>query len=126
MSSLVAGHQAMISRIVTLASIAVVLPNGPGKPLPRYVVQEAGGSQRTSLLGGLTDADPEVVVRVEVDAGQYATQSNVLVDELAAMFPAGLRFGGMTVLDAPMVRPPMPVSDGVYSVPVIIRARFSF
>lgn len=126
--SLSLGHTAVISRIVALAppGVNLVLPNGLGKDLPRYVIQEAGGRQTTALLGGLTDADSEVVVRVETSAGQFSTQSNDLVEDLVGMFPVGLRFAGTTILDAPNVRPPLPVAFGAYSVPVVIRARFSF
>jgi hypothetical protein len=125
--SLTDGHQAIISRIVTEASgVSVALPNGPGKSLPRYVVQEAGGSQRTTTLEGLTDAVPEVLVSVETEAGKYATQNNQLVKQLVQMFPPGLVFGNMKVRVAPDARPPLPVSDGVYAVPVIVRAEFSF
>ena len=121
------GHQAIISRIVANSGgTNIVLPNGPGKSLPRYVVQEAGGMQRTSTLAGLTDAIPEVVVRVETEAGTYATESNSLVKALVDIFPPALRFSGMTVVDAPDPRPPLPILDGVYAVPVIIRAEFSF
>lgn len=124
------GHKAIIARIVAQAgATAVALPNGPGKSLPRYVVQEAGGTQSNSMVAGLTDADAEVVVRVETVSGSYATQSNDLTAALVAMFPAGLRFGtspAMTILTPPNVRPPLPVIDGVYSVPVVVRARFTF
>jgi len=114
--SLTDGHQAIIGRIVAEAgATSVVLPNGPGKGLPRYVVQEAGGTQRPIGVDGMTDATAEVVVRVETEAGAYATEANALASALVAMFPGGLRFDGMTVMDAPSVRPPLPVADGVYA-----------
>jgi len=125
--SMTDGHQAIIARIVAQAgATGVALPNGAGVGLPRYVVQEAGGAQRTVTLSGLTDARAEVVVRVETAADGYATANNALVKALVQMFPPGLRFGAMTVLQAPDVRPPLPVTDGVYSVPVIVRAEFTF
>lgn len=125
--SMTDGHQAIISRIVSEAgSTSVVLPQGPGKGLPRYVVQEAGGAQRTITLEGDTFATPEIVVRVETVSGQYATENNALTKTLVQMFPPGLVFGDMKVREAPDVRPPLPATDGVYAVPVIIRAEFSF
>lgn len=128
--SLTDGHKAVISRIVAGAGVTnVVLPNGPGKSLPRYVVQEAGGSQTTAAMSGLTDAVAEVVVLVETESGVYSTLSNTLVKALVSMFPVSISFGTspvMTVIDAPDVRPPLPISSGVYSVPVVIRAHFSF
>jgi hypothetical protein len=125
--SLASGHQAIISRIVAETSgTNIVLPNGPGKSLPRYVVMEAGGSQRPFGLDGRTEAFPEVVVRVETLADKYATQANTLCGDLVAMFPPGLLFSGMQVVRAPDIRPPLPVLDGVYSVPVVIQVRFVF
>ncbi|MBN8189551.1 hypothetical protein JF540_22965 [Salipiger thiooxidans] len=128
--SLTEGQQALIRRIVTMGGgTNVSLPNGPGKALPRYVVQAAGGSQRTLGLSKVTDARPEISVRVEVAAwpdGQYATQSDTLVAALVARFAVADQFDGVTIEDAPNVRPPMPVSDGVYCVPVIIRGRCFF
>lgn len=125
--SITDGHQAIIARIVSQAGgTSVVLPEGPGKSLPRYVVQEAGGSQRTVTLAGDTLARPEVVVRVETEAGRYATENNALTKALVGMFPPGASFGGVHVRDAPSVRPPLPTTDGVYSVPVVIRAEFGF
>ena len=56
--SITTGQQALIRRIVTMTTSAnIVLPNGAGAGLPRYVVQAAGGTQRTATLAGLTDAD---------------------------------------------------------------------
>lgn len=127
--SLSDGHRGIISRIVGSASVNVVLPNGPGKGLPRYVVQEAGGTQRTATMAGLTDAVAEVVVLVETSSGAYSTQSNSLISELVDMFRPGVRFGGpteMVIVEAPDVRPPLPDTGGVYSVPVIVRAHFNF
>lgn len=132
--SMTLGYKEIILRIVEGApyGTSLVLPNTPaneGFPLPRYVIQEAGGAQATRGLDGWTEATAEVVVRVETSTGGFATQSNDLVEALVALFPASLRFGvstDMTVLEAPNVRPPLPGEDGVYAVPVIVRARFSF
>lgn len=121
------GHQAIISRMIAeLSGSNIVLPNGPGKSLPRYVVMEAGGRQTPATLDGTTDAYPEVVVRVETRAGVYATQNNNMVSALVDAFPLGLQFSGMRVHRAPDVRPPLPIQDGVYSVPVIVTAQFNF
>lgn len=123
--SLTDGQQALIRRIVTMTRTAnVVLPNGSDEPLPRYVVQASGGSQRT--VGGRTEANPEITVRVETCSGKNATQSDELVAALVDRFPVHARFDGVTILDAPLPRPPLPDTDGVYSVPVIIRGRTSF
>lgn len=126
--SIADGHEQIISRIVSGASVSVMLPNGPGKPVPRYVLQEAGGRQMTSTLQGDTDAYPEVVVLVQTEAGDYSTLNAQLLRELAAMFVPGTRFGDpeMTVVTSPEVRPPLPVEFGVYTVPVIVRASFTF
>lgn len=125
--SLTDGQQALIRRIVTMTRTAgVVLPSGKTTGLPRYVIQEAGGTQRTTTIGGKTEATPEIVVRVETAAGDYATQNNQLVSDLVDRFAVNARFDGVTILDAPLPRPPLPVSGGVYSVPVIIRGRTYF
>lgn len=125
--SITDGYQAIISRLLTESSgVNIVLPDGPGKTLPRYVVQEAGGSQRVQNLDGDVAAMPEVMVMVETADGQYTTQSNALVKSLVDIFPVGSRFGGMEVVAPPDVRPPLPAHDGVYSVPVYVSARFVY
>lgn len=117
----------MINRLVSMAGATnVVLPNGAGKGLPRYVVQASGGAQRTATINGLTDATPEIVVRVETEADRYATENDTLVAALVAMFPVASRFNGVTILDAPSVRPALPAAGGVYAVPVVIRGQYSF
>jgi hypothetical protein len=125
--SLTLGQAALIRRIVTMTTDAnIVLPNGPGAGLPRYVVQAAGGTQRTRTIDGVTEARPEIVVRVETEAGAYATESDSLVADLVARFDVGDSFDGVTIIERPSPRPPLPVADGVYSVPVIIRGFTSF
>lgn len=123
--SITDGQRAMINRIVENAAVDVVLPNGPGKSCPRFVVQEAGGAQSRVGVSIMTDADPEIVVRVETDT-DYATENNALVKALVALFRPSDEFDGVTILDAPLPRPPLPVIEGVYSVPVIIRGRMNF
>lgn len=124
--SLTAGQQALIYRLVTMSGgTNVVLPNGPGKGLPRYVVQVSGGAQRTATLGGRTDATPEIVVQVETEADDYVTANNALVAALVARFAVGSRFDGVTITDAPLPRPAL-VGGGVYSVPVVVRGQTSF
>ncbi|HBT01653.1 MAG TPA: hypothetical protein DEB47_17755 [Citreicella sp.] len=131
--SITEGHQALIRRIVTMSGAPnIVLPGGPGKALPRIVVQVSGGSQRTMGLSGATDSTPEITVRVETaqkDAqgrDAYATANDALVAALVARFAVGGTFDGVTIEDAPLPRPALPVTDGVYSVPVIIRGRLFF
>jgi hypothetical protein len=87
------------------------------------VVQEAGGRQTRFGLDGKTEAYPEVLVRVETESGEYSTEASNMVRALVGVFPRGTRFGDYTVLDEPDVRPPLPVSDGVYAVPVYVSAR---
>ena len=94
--------------------------------MPRYVVQVSGGGQRTATISGATESRPEIVVKVETAADGYATSNDTLVAALVAMFPVNARFDGVTILDAPQPRPAMPVTDGVYSVPVIVRGYFPF
>lgn len=103
----------------------IVLPNGPGAACPRYVVQEAGGAQRTRTLDGVTEALPEILVRVETDS-EYTTENNELVSRLVARFPANSRFDGVIIREAPLPRPPLPSESGVYSTPVFIRGFMSF
>ncbi|MBR9841435.1 MAG: hypothetical protein GYB50_26815 [Rhodobacteraceae bacterium] len=128
--SITTGQQALINRVVTMASPpSIVLPNGPGKGLPRFVIQTAGGSQQPSTLTGETRAFPEILVRVETNAfpeGQYLIQSDALVAALVARFPPGVKFDGVKIDRAPDVRPPLPVTDGVYAVPVYVRGTFTF
>lgn len=125
--SLTNGYQAIISRIVSeLSGSNIVLPNGPGKPLPRYVVMEAGGRQQAATLDGISDAAPEVVVRVETVSGAYSTENNAMTQALVQAFPLGLPFSGMKVHRPPDVRPPLPVTDGVYSVPVVVTAEMNY
>lgn len=131
--SITLGQQALIDRITTMVDPPnIVLPGGEAFGLPRYVVQVAGGAQQRETVGGLTRANPEIVVRVETktvtDAGAFAltTESNDLVAALVARFAVGDTFDGVTILEAPLPRAPLPVTDGVYSVPVIIRGRCYF
>lgn len=121
------GHQALINRIVTMPDPPnIVLPNGPGKGLPRYVIQVSGGAQQTATLQGLTDSTPEIVVQVETEDGGYTTENDTLVEALVARFPVASRFDGVCILESPMPRAALPVTDGVYSVPVIIRGSYTF
>lgn len=128
--SITAGQQALIRRILTMTTSAnIVVPNGSAKGLPRYVVQASGGSQRTLGLSKITDARPEITVRVETGVWpdvQYSTLSDTLVAALVARFAVSDQFDGVTIEDAPSVRPPLPVTDGVFAVPVIIRGRCFF
>jgi hypothetical protein len=125
--SLTVGQQALIRRIVTMTTSAnIVLPNGPGAGLPRYVVQVSGGSQIRRTVDGTTEARPEIVVRVETKDGEYANENDTLVAALVARFPCNASFDGVTIIDAPLPRAPLPLADGVYSVPVIIRGFTSF
>lgn len=124
--SMTDGQQKLINRIVTMDDPPnIALPNGPGVGLPRYVVQEAGGSQNTFDMAGAVESFPEIVVRVETEDGEYATQNNALVKALVTRFKPGSRFDGITILDAPSPRPPLR-GGGVYAVPVIIRGRYVF
>jgi hypothetical protein len=128
--SVTTGHAALIRRVVTMTDPPnVMLPNGPGKGLPRYVIQAAGGAQTPADMTGKTRAFPEIVVRVETKAwpeGQYLIESDQLVGALVARFPPGAKFDGVKIDRAPDVRPPLPVTDGVISIPVVIRATFVF
>jgi hypothetical protein len=122
--SLTNGQQILVRRLLTMSGLPnVVLPNGPGKELPRFVVQASGGGQQTATLDGISDATPEIVVTVETDT-EFATENDALVSALVAHFPPGLRVEGLTITDAPLPRPPVP--SVAYSVPVIIRGAFSF
>jgi hypothetical protein len=117
------GQQALINRIVQMDNPPnIALPGGPGKNLPRYVVQAAGGSSNTFDLDGNTEDFPEIVVRVETKDGEYATENDGLVKALIGRFKPGSQFDGVTILVPPSVRPPLP-GGGVYAVPVIIRGR---
>jgi hypothetical protein len=125
--SMTDGQQALIRRIVTMDDPPnIALPNGPGVGLPRYVIQEAGGSQNTFDMAGTVESFPEIVVRVETEDGEYATENNALVKALVARFKPGSRFDGITILDAADPRPPLPGGGDVYAVPVIIRGRYVF
>lgn len=126
--SLAIGHQKIIARLIDElpSGSNIVLPNGPRKDLPRYVVMEAAGRQRPVTLDGVSDAYPEVVVRVETQAGAYSTESSAMVQAIVDAFPLGLHFSGMVVHEAPASRPPLPVRDAVYSVPVVVTATISF
>ncbi|MEM1371470.1 MAG: hypothetical protein AAGG72_04475 [Pseudomonadota bacterium] len=123
--SLTDGQQALIDILRAGSSINVRYPSGPGVGLPRYVVKEAGGSQRTATIKSRTEANPEILVTVEVEAGEYATESNMHVKALRTIFAPG-QHTGVRIIDAPLPRPPLPVTDGVYSVPVIVRGRTYF
>lgn len=124
--SITDGQAAIINRIVTSGMSAnIVLPYGPGAECPRYVIQVSGGSQSTVTMHGHTDSNPEIVVRVET-TDEYATANDGLVSDLVAIFRPGAKFSGVTILDAPSPRAPLPVTDGVYSVPVVVRGRYSF
>ncbi len=122
--SITDGHQLLVQHLIDMpGSTDIALPNGPGKELPRYVVEIAGGAQRTATHGGETDASPEIVVRVET-RNEYTTENDALVKALVNRFTPGTRIGTLTILDAPLPRPPLP--GPTYSVPVIIRGSYSF
>jgi hypothetical protein len=132
--SITIGQQALIDRIVTMTDPPnIVLPGGESFDLPRYVIQVAGGAQQRETVGGLTRANPEIVVRVETktvsDDNTFAgtAESNALIEALVERFAVGDRFDDVTILEAPSPRPPLPVLDGdTYSVPVVIRGRCYF
>ena len=121
------GQLALMQRVATMPDAPnIVWPDGPGAGSPRFVMQASGGSQRTFTIRGTTEANPEIVVRVETDEGDLGRANKELVSRLVARFPVTLRFDGLTILSAPEVRPPLPATGGVYSVPVIITARQYF
>lgn len=126
--SITDGQQALIRRIVTMTTEAgIVLPEAPqGASLPRYVVQEAGGTQRSQTLDGLVESRPEIVVRVEVGQGNYTTESNALIAALSSRFKPGDEFDGIQITQPIDVRPPLPANQGIYSVPVIIRGLYCY
>lgn len=99
-----------------------VIPQGSDRPLPRYWIQNAGAAPRTFDLAGNVIANVEMAVSVETSASDTATQNEAMVAALEQHFRPGTRFGGLTVIEPPRPRPAL-VDGGVYSVPVIIRAR---
>lgn len=120
--SIVDGHDAIIRRIVAMDGAPnISLPNDIGVDVPRYVIQEAGGSVSTVTIGGITMSEPEVAVRVETENGDSTGQSGAMIRALLDLFPVNLRFDGMKVIRSPDVRPALPGTP--YSVPVIIRVR---
>lgn len=124
--SLTTGQQALVARIINMPGRPnVVLPNGPSADCPRYVIQKAGGAQRTAGLDGRTDGTPEIVVRVETKS-TYDVENDALVAALVARFRPGDRFDGVTIIEAPLPRPALPPVGGVYAVPVRIRGQYSF
>lgn len=126
--SITTGQQKLINRVVTMASPPnIIIPGGKSKDMPRYVIQAAGGSQQTVFRNkGMTDATAEINVRVETGTDVYSViENDSLVAALVARFPVGASFDGITILDAPLPRPPV-TSAGVYAIPVIIRGRFFF
>lgn len=127
--SITDGQQALIRRIVTMTTSAnIILPNGPqGASVPRYVVQVSGGGQRNRFVRGTTEARPEITVRVETLDGEYTTESDALVKSLVGRFAVGgAPFDGVKILDAPLVQPPLPATQGLYVVPVVIRGFTTF
>jgi hypothetical protein len=110
--SITAGHQKMIRHLIGMTTTAnIVLPNGPGAGLPRYVVQVAGGLQQTRTIDGVTQAQPELVVSVETEAGAYTTRSDEMIEALVQRFAANTRFEGMMVRGGSLP-PPTPSRDG--------------
>lgn len=132
--SITLGQQALIDRVVSMTDPPnIVLPNGEPFDLPRYVIEVAGGAQQRETVGGLTRANPEIVVRVETrivavdNTFSLTDESNALVEALVERFAVGDRFDGVTIVEAPSPRPALPVQDGdTYSVPVVIRGRCYF
>lgn len=124
--SMADGHAALINRVIDQAGTTdVVLPEGEASGLPRYVIEEAGGLQRTDGVYGGTVCRPEIVVRVETEKSRGTSQSKTLVDNLVSMFLPGQIFDGVKIVDAPLPRPPLPNSS-VRSVPVVVRGDFIF
>lgn len=124
--SITDGTQAMINRIVTMSSPPnIVLPNGPDKDLPRFVVMETGGPQQTMGLTQDTDSGPEIVVRVETPKGAFSVDNNALVKQLVQRFAVGDRFDGVFIERTPNVRPPVS-DDEAYVIPVIITGRYFY
>lgn len=126
--SIATGHDAIIRRIINeFTGGNIVLPNGPSKDLPRIVLQEAGGVQLPFGLDGKTLSYPTVLVRVETDAGNYSTEATTIVNEIVSLFQPGIpAFDDVTVDRRPDVRPALPITNGVYAVPVYVRGRYVY
>ena len=125
--SVIEAQNAIIAHLKSLPNRpAIAYPNGPVvKVLPRIVVSIPSASQRTVTLCGETQADAEVIARVETQGGEFVTASNEIVGAIVDRFPFGDIGGGVTILDRP--RPATAFrADGVYYVPVLIRGRFYF
>ncbi|WP_422073872.1 hypothetical protein [Tranquillimonas rosea] len=123
--SLAAGQLALMKRVATMPDAPnVVWPNGEPADLPRLVMQPSGGGQSVATISGVTDATPEIVVRVETESGQFTGASDALVAALMDRFKPGDRFDGVRIIAAP--QPRAPIEGTPYVVPVVIRGRQFF
>ncbi|MEN9060004.1 hypothetical protein [Ponticoccus litoralis] len=131
------GQQVLESHLHGMpTSAAIVLPNGPGGGLPRYVVQRSVGMVETFDTTGTTEAEPTISVNVETEPAEFAFENDALVTALCERFKPGtvIEYGGakVTITKPPHVGaiPPrqdsMGSSSAVYTTPVIIRGWFTF
>jgi len=114
--------------MTTDAAIAYI-DDSVGKPLPRYVVQDAPGNAETITLRGETRAEVSIAVNVETEAGDYAATSRAMVAALEARFRPTTRIthdGVTVIIEKPVRVGSMPPMDGVHVVPVIIRGRLTY
>lgn len=123
------GHLAIMKRLKEMPGAPNIVweddDGSTSQALPRIVLTPAGGSQRTALINGTTEAHPEVLAMVETEKGDFGRASRTIVNQIHARFTVNTRFDGLRVMDAPDERPPMPDST-IHRVPVYIRARINF
>lgn len=124
--SMSGAHVAIMERVSQMPGAPnIVWPDDDGtlpSDPPRFVMQAAGGARSVLGLSRATEGGPEVNVRVETASGKFAKVSNSLVAALEAHFAVGTEFDGLKIMEPPDVRPARS-EDGLYIVPVYIRAR---
>jgi len=127
MATVIDAQNALLARLQAMPGRPpIAYPNGEiVKALPRLVVQVVAPAQRTFDMEGQTQADAEIIARIDVKPHRDGDDVNPVLAAIQEQFRPATKFDGVTIMEAPRPAPAF-TADGAYSVPVIIRCRFDF